>query len=140
MRQTTGKQNVRKLLEAGYRANAENELAIAAEWFPLEEEAWRIVDAMSNQPQLLHVIDLTATVSAPIEVSPSRRLIPITGGEVLGPKVKGKILDGGTDYQFIRPDGVAKLQARYVIQTNSGDLVYVENNAVRTAHTRRWGA
>lgn len=86
---------------------------------------------MPGQPELLHVFDVTATVGAPIEVSPSRRLIPITGGEVRGPKIHGKILNGGTDFQFIRPDGVAELQARYVIQTNSGDLIYVENNAIR---------
>jgi hypothetical protein len=86
---------------------------------------------MSDLPQFVHVFSLTAIVGAPIEVSPSRRLIPITGGEALGPKVHGKILDGGTDFQLIRPDGVAELQARYVIQTNSGEMIYAENNAVR---------
>ena len=83
------------------------------------------------QPELVHAFDLTATVGTPVEVSASRRLIPITGGEALGPKIHGKILEGGTDYQFIRPDGAAELQARYVIQTNSGDLIYAENNALR---------
>jgi len=32
---------LRRQLEAGYRANAERDLATTAEWFPLEEEAWR---------------------------------------------------------------------------------------------------
>jgi metal-responsive CopG/Arc/MetJ family transcriptional regulator len=32
---------LRKKLAAGYRANAERSLAVAAEWFPLEEEASR---------------------------------------------------------------------------------------------------
>jgi hypothetical protein len=36
-----GKQSPREQLKAGYRANAERDLAMAAEWFPLEEEAWR---------------------------------------------------------------------------------------------------
>ena len=35
-----GKQHLRKQLEAGYRANSQEDLEIAAEWFPLEEEAW----------------------------------------------------------------------------------------------------
>lgn len=34
-----GKQNLREQLKAGYIANAERDLALAAEWFPLEEEA-----------------------------------------------------------------------------------------------------
>ena len=37
-----GKKNLREQLKAGYRANAERDLEIAAEWFPLEEEAWEI--------------------------------------------------------------------------------------------------
>jgi len=39
-----GKQNLRDQLKAGYLANAERDLAIAAEWFPLEEEANRRLD------------------------------------------------------------------------------------------------
>ena len=84
-----------------------------------------------DQPQLLHVADITATVDKPQEISASRRVISITGGNVLGPKIHGKVLPGGADFQFIRPNGVAELQARYVIQTPSGDLIYVENNAMR---------
>ena len=38
--ETHGKQNLLEQLSAGYRANAERDLAMAAEWFPLEEEAW----------------------------------------------------------------------------------------------------
>jgi len=39
--ESVGKQNLREQLKAGYKANAERNLEIAAEWFPLEEEAWR---------------------------------------------------------------------------------------------------
>jgi CopG family transcriptional regulator / antitoxin EndoAI len=39
--ETQGMENLRERLKAGYQANAERDLAIAAEWFPLEEEAWR---------------------------------------------------------------------------------------------------
>jgi CopG family transcriptional regulator/antitoxin EndoAI len=38
--ETQGRQSLREQLKAGYRANADQDLAIAAEWFPLEEEAW----------------------------------------------------------------------------------------------------
>jgi CopG family transcriptional regulator/antitoxin EndoAI len=34
------RQNLRDQLKAGYQANAEENLNIAVEWFPLEEEAW----------------------------------------------------------------------------------------------------
>ncbi|MGD0222274.1 MAG: hypothetical protein ABSF71_08040 [Terriglobia bacterium] len=35
------KQNLRGRLKAGYQANAQENLQIALEWFPLEEEVWR---------------------------------------------------------------------------------------------------
>jgi CopG family transcriptional regulator/antitoxin EndoAI len=39
--ETQGRENLREQLKAGYRANAERDLAMAAEWFPPEEEAWQ---------------------------------------------------------------------------------------------------
>jgi CopG family transcriptional regulator/antitoxin EndoAI len=42
--ETQGRQGLREQLKAGYRANAERDLAMAVEWFPLEEEAWRTLE------------------------------------------------------------------------------------------------
>jgi CopG family transcriptional regulator/antitoxin EndoAI len=39
--ETQGKQSLRRQLKAGYLANADENLRIAAEWFPLEEDAWQ---------------------------------------------------------------------------------------------------
>jgi CopG family transcriptional regulator/antitoxin EndoAI len=39
--ETQGKQSLRERLKAGYLANADENLRIAAEWFPIEEEAWQ---------------------------------------------------------------------------------------------------
>ena len=39
--ETHGKEGLRQQLKAGYLANAEENLRIAAEWFPLEEEVWQ---------------------------------------------------------------------------------------------------
>jgi CopG family transcriptional regulator/antitoxin EndoAI len=46
--ETQGRANLREQLKAGYRANAERDLAMAAEWFPLEEEAWNAFEASAN--------------------------------------------------------------------------------------------
>jgi len=40
--ETLAKQSLRDQLKAGALANAEENLRIAAEWFPLEEEAWQM--------------------------------------------------------------------------------------------------
>ena len=60
-----------------------------------------------------------------------RRIIPITGGTFSGARLSGKVLPGGADWQVIRPDGVAYLDARYTIETADGALVYVRNRGYR---------
>jgi len=60
-----------------------------------------------------------------------RRIVDITGGEVTGPKLAGRILPGGADWQILRDDGTAVLEARYTIETADGALVYVRNYGYR---------
>lgn len=85
-------------------------------------------------PTLRHVADLRAEVTAPIDLGVSpvgrRRVIPIIGGSIEG-RINGRVIPGANDYQIIRSDGVLELQARYVIETSDGALIYVENNGMR---------
>jgi hypothetical protein len=60
-----------------------------------------------------------------------RRIIGITGGTFKGSKIAGKVLPGGADWQVIRPDGSAYLDARYTLETDDGALIYVNNKGYR---------
>lgn len=60
-----------------------------------------------------------------------RRIVEILGGEVAGPRLAGKVLPGGADWQIVRDDGTAVLEARYTIETADGALVYVRNLGYR---------
>ena len=60
-----------------------------------------------------------------------RRVIGITGGRFAGPRLSGRVLPGGADWQLIRPDGVACLDARYTLETADGALIYVNNKGYR---------
>ena len=60
-----------------------------------------------------------------------RRIIGITGGKFAGPRLSGRILPGGADWQVIRSDGVAYLDARYTLETSDGALIYVNNKGYR---------
>ena len=60
-----------------------------------------------------------------------RRVIPITGGSFRGEKLAGRVLPGGADWQLIRSDGVAELDARYTLETSDGALIYVNNFGYR---------
>jgi hypothetical protein len=60
-----------------------------------------------------------------------RRIIDIMGGTVEGPRLKGRILPGGADWQIVRSDGVVHLTARYTIETESGGLILVNSEGYR---------
>ena len=89
-------------------------------------------------PALEHVCDLAVTIDAPVEVGSTamglRRMIPITGGTVTGPLMRGRIVPGGADFQLIVADGTqAHLDARYVLELDDGTRVFVQNKALRVA-------
>jgi Protein of unknown function (DUF3237) len=60
-----------------------------------------------------------------------RRVVPIVGGEIAGPQLRGQILPGGADWQVVCADGTALLEARYTVLTDDGALVYVRNLGLR---------
>jgi hypothetical protein len=60
-----------------------------------------------------------------------RRIINITGGRFAGERLSGRILPGGADWQVVRADGVAELDARYTLETQDGALIYVRNHGLR---------
>jgi Protein of unknown function (DUF3237) len=88
-------------------------------------------------PGLSLVTELSAKVGAPIEVGQTphgvRRIVPILGGEVSGPRLNGTVMPGGVDYQVWRNDDVTEIHARYVIETSGGTRVYVEATGLRRA-------
>ncbi len=60
-----------------------------------------------------------------------RRVVPITGGDFSGSDLRGTVLPGGADWQLVRSDGVAELEARYTLRTDDGASIYVHNHALR---------
>ena len=88
-------------------------------------------------PTLSFFADLSVQVAAPHEIGNTpagrRRVIPITGGEVRGEGWHARVLPGGADFQLIVGETMAQLDARYVLETDAGDLIFVQNKALRVA-------
>jgi len=88
-------------------------------------------------PQLNFFADLSVQVGMPQEVGQTvhglRRLIPILSGRVQGVGWTARVLPGGADFQLLVNERMAELDARYVLETDGGDLIYVQNRAIRTA-------
>jgi hypothetical protein len=88
-------------------------------------------------PKLTFAFEVRATVGAPMEVGAvaqgRRRIVPITGGTFAGPTLRGKVMPGGADWQIVRADGFTELDTRYTLETDKGQIVYVQNAGMRHA-------
>ena len=90
-------------------------------------------------PGLALIARLEVQVGAPIAVprldGGERRVVPILGGRVLGPRLTGSVVAGGSDVQLVRPDGVVEIDSRYVVELDDGARVFVHDAGVRHAPT-----
>lgn len=86
-------------------------------------------------PALTHLADVAIRVAAPIAIGETanglRRVVPIIGGRISGPRLIGEILPAGADYQVIRPDGYTTLDARYAARLDDGAMIYIVNLGIR---------
>ncbi len=86
-------------------------------------------------PALTHLADIAIRVAAPIAIGETtdglRRIVPIIGGQISGPRLSGEILAAGADYQLIRPDGYTTLDARYAARLDDGAMIYIVNLGIR---------
>ena len=89
-----------------------------------------------NAPLLSFFSDLSVQVGKPQGVGQTpqglRRVIPIIGGTASGNGWSARVLPGGADFQLVVNDHLALLDARYCLETDAGDLIFVKNQALRT--------
>ena len=89
------------------------------------------LDAAPPAPGLQFAFEARVDLGTPQEIG-QRRVIPITGGTFAGPGIKGRVLNGGADWQILRTDGIDELHARYTLETNRGELIYVVVDGIRS--------
>lgn len=63
-----------------------------------------------------------------------RRIVPIVGGTVAGPRLNGVVMPGGADWQGIRAgDGLTRVFAHYWMKAEDGQAISVQNTGLRRA-------
>ena len=96
------------------------------------------IDMRAPEPSLEYVFQFEASLGAPLELgtvdSMRRRIIPITGGRISGPRLQGEVMPGGADWQGIREsDGLTRISAQYWVKAADGAVISVTNNGIRRA-------
>ena len=140
-----------------YRADSELELEALlgalplAEWMhvtvtplaphpndPLEGRPGKkqAMSAPLPSPRVTRVYRLEAALGETLDLGDTpdghRRIVPLDGGTFTGPELSGKLLPRtSADWQIVLPDGTALGDIRYTLQTDRGDLLYVQSRGVR---------
>jgi hypothetical protein len=101
---------------------------------PIEQEP-AVTDQLPD-PRLSRVYRLEAILGQPLDLGDigkgHRRIVPLSGGKFTGPELNGELLPGSSaDWQIVLPDGTALGDIRYTLQTDGGDLLYVQSRSVR---------
>lgn len=94
---------------------------------------------MPATPELQFVMRVTATIGDPVvtgETGRGKRVaIPITGGTVEGPFFTGEVIPMGADFQIQWPSGINEIHAEYVITTDTGALIHIDNGGLTATAT-----
>lgn len=84
--------------------------------------------------QTEHLFSYRVGVTAPDVVGPCPADIRInfglTGGEVWGPKLKGRVRPGGADFAALRNDGVIMVDVRGLLESHDGALIDIAYTGV----------
>jgi hypothetical protein len=80
------------------------------------------------------VMRLTVTVGQPYKVGRVNggvmQVIPITGGIMSGGRINGSVVPGGADWGTLRDDGLAHVYAKYLLKTDDGEFIAIENEGL----------
>ena len=60
-----------------------------------------------------------------------RRVVPILGGSFEGPKLRGTVEAGGSDWILFRADGATQLDVRLTLRTDDGHLIGMTYRGIR---------
>ena len=87
------------------------------------------------KPDLQLLFEVRGALDAVVVVGETpvglKRVVPILGGTFSGPEMRGTIVPGGADWQYVRPDGVTVVEARYLLRTDDEVLIEVHNRGIR---------
>lgn len=80
------------------------------------------------------IMRLKVKIDPPRMVGPvasgSLQVIPILGGTVQGEKINGTVVPGGADWNTARRDGLSHVFAKYLLVTDDGEYIAIENEGV----------
>jgi hypothetical protein len=83
--------------------------------------------------RLLMTLEVTVADPQKIGAVPHgvRVTAPIASGRFEGPRLRGRVLPGGTDWTLLRADRVLELDLRVTLETHDGALIHMTSFGLR---------
>jgi hypothetical protein len=83
--------------------------------------------------RLLMTVRIAAAAPQKLGAVPhgNRIIVPVTGGDFEGPRLRGKVLPGGGDWLLLRSDGVLELDLRITLETDDHALIQMTFQGLR---------
>ncbi|MEO8778644.1 MAG: DUF3237 domain-containing protein [Rhodanobacter sp.] len=88
---------------------------------------------MNEQLQMEHVFDIRIDFDmrklfGPMVDGSQSGFTQVGGGTITGPLLNGTVVPhGGADWATVRADGVIDLNAHYLLETDDGTTIYIQN-------------
>lgn len=84
-------------------------------------------------PKIEFVFEERVTLAPPVVLGQTalghRQYIPITGGTIAGPKLNGRVIPGGWDFQLRYQGGCGTLTADYFLEADDGTVIHILNES-----------
>ena len=86
---------------------------------------------MNSQP--LMTVRIIAAPPQKIGAAPHgvRSIVPVTGGDFEGQRLRGKVMPGGGDWLLLRSDAVLELDLRITLETDDRALIHMSFQGLR---------
>ena len=84
--------------------------------------------------ELRELLLITVAVRPIVDLGGGRRYVAFDGGTFEGRDgLAGTVLEGGVDWQQVRPDGVLEIDAHYTLRTETDEAIEVVSQGIRKA-------
>ncbi|WP_158682049.1 MULTISPECIES: DUF3237 domain-containing protein [Sphingopyxis] len=100
------------------------------------EIEWRMkmagIETLSWEPLFAMRLDVAYDRAQPVGGENKRGIFPVVGGTFEGPRMRGRVLDGGADWVSWRSDGTMLIDVRTALETDDGALISMQYTGLST--------
>jgi hypothetical protein len=98
---------------------------------PLKDRLTDVLLDVRTRPLFTMRLDVRKILALGETPTTARRVGIVFGGRFEGERLSGEVLDGGSDWQSVRPDGSTLLDVRLILKTDTGDLIAMTYKGLR---------